>query len=395
MLKYTEKAETPLKWHRFNQAVLMPLIILSGIYLTICTICVRMGRSTSWMFNTDALLAPQDDKWLYYISFAFVILETLIVLQAWLRSFRWIRSSWWYQMSHYLTLVLYACYAFSEIYRKHLSMVIGMNLHLYLDLSISSRWIFLIAAVILALTIMYCALSLVYYGERHRLYRRMVVEKVTIRKPETRPAEISGTMVNQPQDAENADSHIQKPEKSIEQAEQKTEEKEHTASEKPQKTKHVLFSLKQHEKKPKKEAVQQEETEPAPEPIAVPSPLTKEQKEQLEQSEYAAKVSEPEAAEPILKETVSTEQEASKQEERIAMDETVAVTAAETTENAQDHQEQIHPAPDESTDSQKPLPPVRFCSHCGAKLKVPGARFCPVCGQPIHPADQEKMADHD
>ena len=128
MLKYTEKAETPLKWHRFNQAVLMPLIILSGIYLTICTICVRMGRSTSWMFNTDALLAPQDDKWLYYISFAFVILETLIVLQAWLRSFRWIRSSWWYQMSHYLTLVLYACYAFSEIYRKHLSMVIGMNL---------------------------------------------------------------------------------------------------------------------------------------------------------------------------------------------------------------------------------------------------------------------------
>ncbi|MEE8808046.1 MAG: zinc-ribbon domain-containing protein [Lactimicrobium sp.] len=388
MLKYTEKAETPLKWHRFNQAVLMPLIILGGIYLTICTICVRLGRSTDWMFNTDALLAPQDDKWLYYISFAFVIVETLIVLQAWLRSFRWIRSSWWYQMTHYLTLALYACYAFSEIYRHQLAMVIGMNLHLYLDVSLSSRWVFLILAVLLVLTVMYCALSLVYYGERHRLYRRMVVEKVTVKQTQSNPAAVNHADTAQNQTKCDRDNEHTEKDK------EKEKEKDKTGSTKAPKSKRSLFSLKHHEKKTKQDTIKEEESEPAPEPIAVPSPLTKEQKEQLEHAETTPVPPETEKAEPVSAETAEPDQKAAVPQETETA-QSVESTAPETSPESAEDTSTRSPQAEENTDSKKTSPQVRFCSHCGAKLKVPGAKFCPVCGQPIQPIKKETMADHD
>ncbi len=101
-MKYTDKKETPLKWHRTVQFLVLPLLTVYSLYRLISLVSELLNLKFTWTMQwiTDVLALLGTDVfhlgsyfWPVVGVLAFMIMQTVLALFAWFGSFRWRKYS--------------------------------------------------------------------------------------------------------------------------------------------------------------------------------------------------------------------------------------------------------------------------------------------------------------
>ena len=212
-MTYTNPKQTPLKWHRFVQFIVLPVIILSSGYILVSMFAEVTGlrlptprffAPVLTYFHTD-IFALGDLFWPVVAVLAGVFLIFLLAVSAWIGFFSWRTYSrfCWYLLVILLLGVVAALFCGVNLYGVSTGLA-ASYLQIFLGIhSVSERGITIFRIVIillLALQIVFTILNLFYYFRRRRLFSSSAeyeddedapvpVVQAAVKKPEPVPAE--------------------------------------------------------------------------------------------------------------------------------------------------------------------------------------------------------------
>ncbi len=213
-MTYTNPKQTPLKWHRFVQFIVLPVIILSSGYILVSMFAEVTGLRLPTprffapvlsYFHTD-IFALGNLFWPVVAVLAGVFLIFLLAVSAWIGFFSWRTYSrfCWYLLVILLLGVVAALFCGVNLYGVSTGLA-ASYLQIFLGIhSVSERGITIFRIVIillLALQIVFTILNLFYYFRRRRLFSSSAeyedddedapvpVAQAAVKKPEPVPAE--------------------------------------------------------------------------------------------------------------------------------------------------------------------------------------------------------------
>lgn len=211
-MKYTDKKEAPLKWHRTVQFLIMPLCLAFSIYRLISMVCellnIKAGWTMQWIGDLLAVLGTDVFHlgpyfWPVVGVLAFLILQTVLLLFAWIDSFKWHRTSlicWllftlFSLMETGLTAWLIETVGIRKGMLATAAPYISRRLNIVFSASNTTYWLLRILLIILvaaALAAFIC--NFIYYWKRRGLYhnaanvQKPYEEKEPVYTPEPLPA---------------------------------------------------------------------------------------------------------------------------------------------------------------------------------------------------------------
>lgn len=168
MAAYINRKDTKLKWHRFNQILLMPLsIVLDGylLYEVFITI-LNLNSSLNGIFQQASISISS----IFIIVLILGLLGFLLLdLFAWIGSFTWKKSSYHCWMVHLLLKFICVLYFFYLVFSTSFIDMIVFDAAVY-AVSLNRAVLEVLFGLILALLVFYYVLNLAYYFKRRKLY---------------------------------------------------------------------------------------------------------------------------------------------------------------------------------------------------------------------------------
>lgn len=176
MASYIDKKDTKLKWHRFTQIILMPLSLILTAYTFYEVTGIFFGfqdQAVTLLFtlaglevgNIYSILGPA-----LLLLFALAGLFALNLF-ALIGSFRWHKYSLVCWLIHLLLVFLFSIAVFYALFNS-IDIQTIVAFFASLGIHVNALFVRIVLMALLALTVVYFALSFIYYLKRRKLFRK-------------------------------------------------------------------------------------------------------------------------------------------------------------------------------------------------------------------------------
>ncbi|MCR4950269.1 MAG: zinc ribbon domain-containing protein [Solobacterium sp.] len=182
-MKYTDRKNTPLKWHRFVQILILPLMILSSGFVLVSMFAELTGLPLRLPHFFAPLLAHMGADiyslgsmfWPVAGTFLAVFVIFLLSVCAWVGFFSWRVYSLVSWILLLILLLAAAGFGFYAVNTWGIKMgIAAVYLQVFLGLhEVSEGWLTglrIVTVIGLALQIIYTVLNIVYYIRRRKLF---------------------------------------------------------------------------------------------------------------------------------------------------------------------------------------------------------------------------------
>lgn len=368
-MSVTEK-KPKLKWHRFVQIIILPVMIISSCYSLISYFTDLFGLDLSWTDHSLKRFLELGGAdvfhlgiyfWPVIIVLAFTLIRLILALYAWIGSFRWRKYSFRSWLALLTFSFLAACAGLWAIWEygldrggmiqwlQYVSSATGRQIRIDSSLFTLMRVLIVLIGVLILL---YTIANYIYYAKRKHLFTS---DEEDYQMPYEKPEE---SVIAEPQSV--PDVHAQEPVPAEAQREQiPPEQPVFPADPEP-----VIMEAKE-----------------AEEPAKAAEPEKDELTQMLEETEKsftqlaAGIVDEPET------EPVSIIHEEPQETEEVQPEEPVirSIPVYEQAEQPEELEETqlLH------TVTEVPQEEINFCPDCGTRIPDPSMRFCIHCGRKI------------
>ncbi len=165
----------PLKWHRFVQIVLMPLMLVGLIYGLLSVVFELLNLNVPYfvkILTTAGMNLNHLGNKLWWLlgALMYAFLQILVLGNSWIGSFTWRKYSRRLWIFHLLLLLAGYAAFFYLCYIKNYQNIIGSMIFQLLGYYINPTFILVAMAVGLAVLIIYVVLNLHYYHKRRKIY---------------------------------------------------------------------------------------------------------------------------------------------------------------------------------------------------------------------------------
>ena len=180
-MAYLEKSSTPLKWHRFRQILIMPVMILGSLYALACFVIDYFKLDVPQLFNIVTKAFEKLDIDMHtagnlqtavLIGFGCLAVFFLFELIGWLKSLRWKKASLVLEILLMLVIAAASGFAIYAVFMLGYADKVSAAASSYLNKRIEPMAVKILTAAGLGIVILYAILNFFYYLKRRKLYGR-------------------------------------------------------------------------------------------------------------------------------------------------------------------------------------------------------------------------------
>ena len=185
MSMYHDVSETPLRFHKLNRFLLMPLSILFHVWFLVSIFLELCHVEAGWLLPVLADFPYADYPAAFILWCLYALLTLVLLVRAEIYAGRWIRTSYTALLAHYGTGLLFHVFFFVFLYLNELYDTFAANM----QTGISATGVLLIMIFAMVILVIYDVMALTYYIARRHLYIRLVAEKKPAQPETGRPEE--------------------------------------------------------------------------------------------------------------------------------------------------------------------------------------------------------------
>ncbi|GEM_PF-1842542 len=180
-MAYSDKSETPLKWHRLRQILIMPATILALGYGIACFVIDYFKIDFPGFYNIVSKALAKLDIDLHVsgglqkiilIAAACMVLVFLLELLQWLKSFRWKKTSLVCEILMSVLFIAGSCFVIYAMAGMGYAAKAAEIASAAFNKRIETLAVNVICGIFFGVVILYALLNFCYYIKRRKLYGR-------------------------------------------------------------------------------------------------------------------------------------------------------------------------------------------------------------------------------